>query len=326
MAEKTRDVASICNALVDILVDVEEETLKEFGLRKGIMHLVGSEEQNRALAKLKDHTKTVELGGSSLNAIRALAALDLKTFFAGCVANDSYGNTISERMSALKIDFDLGRSTEPTGTCLILITPDGERTMLTHLGASRLYTHAHIPFEEIAKAKVFHFAGYQWDTEDQKHAILKALNAAKNAGTLISFDVADPFVVEKHRQDFKRIMVEYADVIFANREEARLLFDNAHPEDAIREMAGEKRIAVIKLGGDGALAAQGNKSVKIAPVKTTVIDTTAAGDMFAGGFLYGLVRGLSLEECGKIAATLAADVISRVGATLSTGAIDRVRR
>jgi sugar/nucleoside kinase (ribokinase family) len=321
---KKYDVTAVCNALMDILVQATDADVAALKLKKGVMTLVTADQQRKILKHFTDHDKTVELGGSAMNAIRALALLGKKTAFAGMVSDDEFGLQIRDRMSALGIHSQLGESGEPTGTCLILVTPDGERTMATCLGASRLYDDSHIPVKELKESRIFHFCGYQWDTEEQKSAISTAIEVAKSNGCLISFDVADPFVVRNHRADFLDMIKKCADIVFANEEEAKLLFNNT-AEEAGHRIAQAGAIAVIKLGSRGAMICQESKVIPVAPVKTTVVDTTAAGDMFAGGFLFGLSSDCTLEESGKMAAALASDVISRYGAVLSEGAITAVR-
>jgi sugar/nucleoside kinase (ribokinase family) len=317
---KTHDVVGICNALVDILVEVQESDIAALELKKGVMHLVDADRQAKVLAHFRDLPHAVELGGSALNAIRTMAQLGRKTAFAGMVGDDDFGHRIVKRMEQLGIEAHLGRSREPTGSCVVLITPDGERTMNTHLGASRLYGDSEVPHQAIATAKVLHFCGYQWDTDGQKSAIRRAIQTATTSDTLVSFDVADPFVVDRNREAFLDVIHRDADVVFSNREEARMLFGDT-PEVAARKIAESGAIAVVKLGAEGALVATRDKTHRIAPVATHVIDTTAAGDMFAAGFLFGLTLGRPLEVCGRMAATMASDVISRVGATVSDAAL-----
>jgi sugar/nucleoside kinase (ribokinase family) len=289
------------------------------------MTLVDRPTQEALLQQFKGQQKAIELGGSSLNAIRALALLDNRTAFAGMISDDTFGQKIRQRMEELRIKGHIYSSeTEATGTCMVFVTPDGERTMATYLGASRLYNKTHIPRQDIADSKVFHFCGYQWDTEGQKEGILAAVEEAKKADTLVSFDLADPFVVQHHKDKFAALLKQ-ADVIFANREEAKLLY-GLTPEETAEKLAEHGAIAVIKLGAEGALIRQENHVVKVQPVATKVVDTTAAGDMFAAGFLHGLTSQRPLDECGRIAATLASDVISRYGATLSSQIINDIKR
>jgi sugar/nucleoside kinase (ribokinase family) len=322
---KTYDITSVCNALMDVLIETTDEDIKQLGLTKGIMHLVDSARQAEVLNHFKLKPRVTELGGSSMNAIRTLAGLGHKTVFAGMVNDDEFGNIIRQRMSSLGIKSYLGGHNDAsTGSCLILITPDGERTMNTNLGASRLYNSTHIPHKEIAESHVFHFCGYQWDTDEQKTALKNSIKTAHDNNTIISFDIADPFVVSRNRDDFINLITAEADIVFANKEEARLLF-NTTPEDAARRIAATGSIAVVKLGADGALVVKGKEEFRIAPVATRVVDTTAAGDMFAAGFLHGFLKGRDLSVCGVMAATLASDVISRVGAIVSEKAMTTVR-
>ncbi len=322
---KDHDVVGICNALVDILIKADDADIKALGLTKGIMHLVDAPRQAAVLNHFGKTQQVVELGGSAMNAIRTLAQLGQKTVFAGMVARDDFGGKIEVRMAQLGIKASLGHSQEPTGSCVILVTPDGERTMNTHLGASRLYGEAQVPHADIKASKVLHFCGYQWDTDGQKHAIKTAMATAAASDTLVSFDVADPFVVDRYRDEFLQVISEHADVVFSNKEEAKMLFGTT-PAEAAQRIAATGAIAVIKLGAEGALIQQGSQVYQVAVVPTTVVDTTAAGDMFAAGFLYGLTRGKPLPVCGQMAARIASDVISRVGATVSDAALADLAR
>lgn len=324
MLQKNYDVITICNALMDIVVDASEDDIQRFALTKGHMHLVDANKQKELLQHFSSRQQTIELGGSAMNAVRALALLKKKAIFVGMVAQDSFGAQIQKRMSELDITSHLHTSTqEPTGTCLILVTPDGERTMNTHLGASRLYNKQVIPSDELSQTSVLHISGYQWDTEDQKQAIGTALGLAEKAGSLVSFDVADPHVVSVHGADFRKVIENHADIVFANREESFLLY-GLNPEETAQKISDMGAMAVIKLGAEGALIQKGKDKVRVQSVKTHVVDTTGAGDMFAAGVLYGLISALPLSDCGKIAALLASDVISRYGAHLSDEVISQV--
>lgn len=321
---KTLDVVSICNALVDILVTASDKDIQSLNLNKGIMHLVDDARQQEVIAHFKNTQTTKELGGSSMNAIRTLAALGSRTSFAGTIGHDSYGDLIQSRMKDLGIASHISKVDAHTGLCFILVTPDGERTMNTNLGASCLYDEKIVPAKDIEAAKIFHFSGYQWANPTQIATIKKAMMIAKEAGTLISFDVADPFVCRNSRAEFVSVIEEYADIVFANREEALLLYEST-PEHACNRIADSGAIAVIKLGAEGALIGKGKDRYAIAPVATKVMDTTGAGDMFASGFLYGVTQNKSLEVSGKIAATLASDVISRLGANVSAEGLARAK-
>lgn len=313
---KKLHVTSLCNALMDILLEVEHADIQNLALRKGEMHLVDDAKQQEVLQYLNGRERHVELGGSAMNAMRGVSFLGGKTAFAGMVGRDEFGRKIQERMSELRIDAHLGQTDAAhTGICVVLVTPDGERTMVTSLGASRLYTEHTVPAAAIADADVFHHCGYQWDTSTQRDAILRAVNLAKKSGVKVSFDVSDPFVVRQHRETFATFIENEADIVFANEEEAKLLF-GLEAEETAEKIAKTGAIAVIKLGAKGALIRSPEETIQVAPVPTKVVDTTGAGDMFAGGFLYGLTHGKPLAECGRLGASLASNVISRIGAVL----------
>lgn len=324
---KTYHVSTICNALVDVFLKATDYDIKVLDLNKGKMHLVDKKQQEKILQHFTKQRQAIELGGSALNLIKAMAQLNKKTFFAGVVSDDFFGSKIKNKLNELNIQYKLGsNSTESTGSCVILVTPDGERTLNTYLGASRLYDQSFIPSKDIAQSEIFHFSGYQWDTPDQKKGILKAIDVAKKNNCLLSFDLADPFVVERHREDFVKIIEKYADIVFANREESKLLY-GLTPEDTASKINKHGATAVIKLDKEGALikSTEQEPFIKIPVVKTKVIDTTGAGDMFAAGFLYGIVSKKSYERCGTIAAHLASDVISRYGAFLSEEIIEKIQ-
>lgn len=321
---KKYHVSSVCNALMDIVIDAEDKDLQALEMTKGIMHLVDQEKQNALLKHFADKNKTVELGGSSMNAIRTLSQLGKNTFFAGMVSEDSYGSQIEDRLTTVGIESAIAHGEGGTGTCVILVTPDGERTMNTHLGASRLYSESIIPHEKIAESEVFHFCGYQWDTNDQKAGIKAAIETAKNAGTKVSFDIADPFVVNLHKDDFIDVIKSDVDIVFANEEEAKILLGKSVEETA-KFITDAGAIAVIKLGAKGAMIRSGENVYMVEPVATEVVDTTAAGDMFAAGFLHGYTSQKPLSDCGVIAASMASDVISRYGATVSQEALDKFK-
>tara|TARA_B100000902_G_scaffold388489_1_gene434240 strand:- start:102 stop:1091 length:990 start_codon:yes stop_codon:yes gene_type:complete len=322
---KTLDVVSICNALIDLLIQAEESDIQSLDLNKGIMHLVDADRQKTVLSHFEGHETTTQLGGSCLNAIRTLAALDAKTAFAGMIGPDAFGKNIREKMSALGIQAALKEhKNEDTGTCAVLITPDGERTMNTNLGASCLFDESIVPEQEIKNSNIFHFCGYQWSSPEQIKAIETAIKIGRSSNTLISFDVADPFVVQNCREDFKKIIDSDTDVVFANEEESKMLYDSS-PEEAAAKISASGAIAVIKLGAKGALIQRGEEVVKVSAEPTTVVDTTGAGDMFAAGFLYGLSKDKDLATCGKMAAIAAGDTISHIGASVGDAAIRKIK-
>jgi sugar/nucleoside kinase (ribokinase family) len=312
------DVSSICNALVDVMFKASDNDLKKFNLSKGKMCLTSKEEQEKIIAHFPREAAIIQLGGSCLNTIRALSTMKANTFFSGVVNNDEFGEKIREQFSQLNISDDLHiTNKENTGSCVVLVTPDGERSFSTYLGASRLFDKDMVPSAAIKNSKIFHFCGYQWDTEKQKESMWKALKVAKDSNIKISFDVADPFVVEKNKDDFRLIIKKYADITFANRQEAQMLY-GLDPNETANKIASYGGIAVVKLDSDGSILQKENESVHIPAKKVTVIDTTGAGDMFSAGFIYGWLNKKSLKECGTIGTSLASDVVGHYGAITSS--------
>lgn len=319
---KTLDVVTLCNALMDVMVDVSYDDLTKLELTKGIMHLVDGDRQEQLLDYLGDRSKHTQLGGSGMNTIKALAQLGAKTSFAGMIGQDAFGTAITEKLAHLGIEGNLQKHpTAATGVCLVMLPPDKDRTMNTHLGASCLYDDTMVPGEAITKAKVFHFCGYQWDTESQKQAIKKAIEVAKANGTLISFDVADPFVINRSPDDIKDIVMNHADIVFANREETQTLFKHNDPSETLTQLTAGGKYFVHKKDKDGADVYHKGEVHSVDAQPVTVADTTGAGDMFAAGFLYGISRGESPLASARMATVLAADTVQTLGAIVSDKAV-----
>lgn len=321
---KTLDVVAICNALVDLIYDASDEELSSFGLTKGHMHLIDSATQAEMLEHFHGRDASIEVGGSALNAMRALAFLEKRTAFAGMVARDRYGESICNRLDSLGVENFLQYCERgATGTSLILVTPDGERTMNTSLGASCLFGPSIVPFSAISAAKILHVSAYQWSTRNQTETIGIAIRHALANDCRVSLDLADPAVVGAYRSELLEVIESQAHIVFANEEESRLLYGTSHEETAQR-IAKNGAVAVIKLGKRGSYVSDGNESFYQDAVPTTVVDTTAAGDMFAAGFLFGWVADNPLRSCAHTASVLASDVISRYGAVLERRVITEI--
>lgn len=316
MRKKELSVLAICNVLKDIIIKVTDEELVELGLSKGMMHLVSEETQQNILDKFASREKIVEMGGSGPNMIRTLSVLGATVSQGGMVGNDLYGELYLNRVNELGIKNNIRKApVGSTGTAIILISPDGERTMNTCLGMSRCYTTKDIPEVDIANSDYLIVTGYQWDTENQIEAINHAIRVAKHHGTKIVFDLSDPFCVNRHRETFLNMIEEFVDIVFSNHKEAQMLTgkDLEGSLIALSEMA---EIVVIKCGEKGSWIKTTTEQIFIASNKVNVIDTTAAGDMYAGGFMYGLIHDRPLEECGKLASFCAETVIQQVGASI----------
>jgi sugar/nucleoside kinase (ribokinase family) len=312
------DVVAIENALIDLLIRANDSDLKSFGMTKGIMQLVDEETQKNVLKKLGNAKPEVELGGSASNAIRGMAVLGAKTSYSSSVGDDAYGKAFASRMAELGIINRLSIiDGVHTGTCLVVVTPDSERTLNTYLGACRSYEPSFIPYDDIAKSKIFFSTGYMLDTQGQIDALHSAMDYALLHNAKVAFDVADPFIIKRHGQKTIFSLLEKTHLVFLNSEEAKILLGK-EPEDAALELSKTIEISVVKDGEKGAYIAHDEKVIFIPAKKVEVADTTGAGDMFAGGFMFGLCNGLTLEQSGQIATLLASDTVSYMGVRLSS--------
>ena len=309
-------VYGIGNPLIDIIVQVTEQELEYLGIHKGTMHLIDERRRSELLSHIKHKKLAYSCGGSCPNTIITLAALGIESSLAGKVGSDEYGTIYKERLQSLSVHDELVIcKQEHTGSSIILLTPDSERTMNTYLGANRLFEKTDICEQTVKSADYFHFTGYMWDTELQKTAVLRALELAHDADTKVSFDIADPFAVGRNRDAFLSLITDHAHVVFANSEEARILFNNYDAYECCKSMGKLCETAIVKNGKMGSYISHKRKITRI-PVQgpVTPTDTTGAGDIYAAGFLYGLCRELPLETAGYIASVLAGEIIQHRGA------------
>lgn len=319
------DAVCIENALIDMLIHVTEDQLKDLGMTKGVMQLVDRQTQHQILEKLHGLKPEVELGGSASNAMRGMAILGGNTVYSSSVGQDTHGDVFSNRLGDLKIGNRLSVTNEaPTGISLVAITPDKERTMNTFLGACRSYQKEDVPFDDIRKAKLFFSTGYMLDTQNQIDALHAALDFALLNDVKIAFDVADPFVIVRHGKQTILDLLQKTHLVFANSHEAQMLV-GCQGEKAALEISKIVQYAVVKDAGNGAYVAHNDEVTYVPAQKVSVADTTGAGDMFAGGFMYGLCKGLPLSTCGEIATILASDTIQHVGVRLSQNIYERVK-
>ena len=313
-------VYGIGNPLIDVIIRVNDEDLRELALDKGIMHLVTEERQREILDYLSGRPIGYRPGGSAPNTLLALAGLGIDGVISGKIGDDDFGRTYGEQVAAYGITSRLAMGDGMTGSSIILITPDGERTMNTHLGMCQQFTVADLDEELLAKADYLYFTGYMWDTEVQKESILRAIKVCRANGAKIVFDVADPFAVGRYKDDFLRLFKEEVDVGFCNTSEAAILFDlesGKGPEQnqQAAELLGDLvETAVLKIGKDGSLVRNGGTTIHTPGESVQVVDTTGAGDMFAAGFLAGLALGKPMDQCGKLAGDLAEMIIGQTGA------------
>lgn len=308
------DVFGIGNPLIDIVADVDDADLSILKLNKGTMHLVSLEERARILDKIESREVTYSCGGSCPNTIIALGSFGLKVALGGKVGDDEHGGIYRDRLASFDVRSELRTGEGVTGTSIILVSPDAERTMNTYLGVNRQFEKSDVDPEVVKDAKYFYFTGYMWDTELQKEAILYCLDLAKDAGKRIIFDVADPFAVDRNKTEFPNLITEHADIVFANREEAKILFDSDDAEQCAQRLSEMCEIAVVKNGSAGSIVAGDGQLHHIPVRKVGAVDTTGAGDMYAAGFIYGLANGFPLRDSGVCASYLASQIVTVRGA------------
>jgi sugar/nucleoside kinase (ribokinase family) len=311
------DVFGMCNPLYDIQAEVPDTLLAELGVAKGGMFLIEEAQQKEMVARIYEHIVNAESGGSGANTMIGIAMLGGSACYTGKIGKDEHGDLYADKLREKGVQVNMAAGQGTTGICLVLVSPDAERTLCTYLGICRELGPDDVQADLIAQSKYLYVTGYLWDTDTQKAAVLKAMEAAKAAGVKVALSLSDPFCVNRHKADFLQIVKAHVDLVIGNHEEAMALTDTDNPHDAIRAMAPWCDLAAVTMGGDGSLLRQGDQLVEIAPYKVIPVDTTGAGDMYAAGLLYGLTQGLPLEKTGKLAGYLAAQVVAKLGPRLN---------
>lgn len=312
---QTYDVVAIGNAIVDVIAAADHELLEREQLPAGSMRLIDAERAVDLYAKMGPGREIS--GGAAANTLAGMAALGCRASFIGQVADDQLGEVYVHDLRAAGVACDVPpRPGEPpTGRCLILVTPDGQRTMNTFLGASHYLPADAIDAALIGSARTLLLEGYMWDPPEPRAAMRRAIELARAAGTRIAFGTCADFCVKMHGDDFRALIADgLVDILFANEEELALLGES-EVEGAIASLAGQVETLVVTRGEHGALAVKGGKRFEIAALPVDkVVDTTGAGDLFAAGFLAGEARGGSVDDCLRLGAIAAAEVISHYGA------------
>ncbi|PJZ68260.1 adenosine kinase [Leptospira perolatii] len=315
---KHYDVFGVGNALVDILVMTDDMFIKNLGWNKGIMTLVDSETQGNVLTALADKKKELRSGGSAANTMIALANSGGTGTYTGKVSEDTYGEFYKKDMEAAGILFEVQPVKEGhTGTCVILTTPDAERTMLTHLGISSTLQKSDIDLERLKASKFSYVEGYLWDGPSTKDACLLTMEESKKSGVKVAFTYSDPFCVNRSREDFIRLTKDYCDVVFCNADEAKALANTNSKEDAIKFISSLCPNVFMTDSENGAFVGETGsiRHVSGFPAEK-LLDTTGAGDCFSAGVLYGLTHGYSLERSAKWGNYVASRIVQEIGPRL----------
>jgi sugar/nucleoside kinase (ribokinase family) len=310
----TYDLCAIGNALVDIIVSTDDEFLRKHSVAKGAMTLV----DDKTASELYAHSgSAVEMssGGSAANTLAGVASLGGNAAFMGKVGGDQFGDVFAHDLRAQNIVFSSPVSPDlPTGRCLILVTPDAQRSMSTYLGAAVEFGTEDIDAQLVQHSSITYLEGYLFDKEPAKQAFLKASKLSHDAGKKMALTLSDTFCVMRHREAFLDLVRNQVDILFANENEIQTLYETKDLNAAIKAVRAHTDIAVVTLGSKGALVVSGENTYEIPPHPVaSVIDTTGAGDLFAAGFLYGHTHGKALAESARIGAIAAAEVISHYG-------------
>ncbi len=316
MPDRRLDVLAIGNAIVDVIADAGDGFLAEWGMHKGAMRLIDQAEATRLYDAMGPGRELS--GGSAANTVAGLASLGLRTGFIGQLADDQLGAIFTHDIRSLGVEFDTAPRSDvgATALCLILVTPDAQRTMNTFLGAAQMLEPDAVDPAHVAQAKIVYLEGYLWDPAAPRAAMYKAMDAARDAGTKVAFTLSDSFVVDRHRTDLKQLLDERRiDILFANEAEILQLAGAGECHEAMASLASRVETLVVTRSEHGAMAVRGEEQAEVpAEPIARLVDTTGAGDLFAAGFLAGEARGLGLERSLKLGAICAAEVIQHYGA------------
>ena len=315
------DLLVLGNAIVDVIARTDEDFLSRQGVPKGAMQLI-DEARAQALFEAMGPT-TIVSGGSGSNTAAGAALLGAKTGFIGKVRDDELGTLFTHDLKAIGVRFDVAPATDGPATArsFILVTPDGERTMNTYLGACQGLSPADVDEATAASARVVYLEGYLWDPPQAKEAFRKAVEIAHGAGNAVALTLSDTFCVDRYRDEFRDLVRNSVDILFANIGELKSLYQTDDAEAAIaalreeRDAKGKHMLGLVTRSAEGALVVKGGevKAVEASPVRE-VVDTTGAGDLFAAGFLAGHARGLDYVASARLGTLAAAEVIEHIGA------------
>lgn len=327
MSNRSTGVTGIGNAIVDVLAHTEDDFLSRNGMAKGAMTLIEADEAERLYEQMGSGVECS--GGSAANSMVALASLGGQASYIGKVRDDLLGQVFRREISAAGVSFSTPAATAgpATARCLVFVTPDAQRTMQTFLGASATLGPEDVDPETVAAAGITFLEGYLWDPPPAKEAFLKAAEIAHGAGRRVALTLSDPFCVDRHREEFRDLVDRHIDVLLANEAEVISLYEADGFDEAIGRLRGRCEITAVTRGEKGSLILSASEVIEIEADRVErVVDTTGAGDLFAGGFLFGLSQGRDLAACGRIASIAAGEIIGHFGARPEVSLKELVQR
>jgi sugar/nucleoside kinase (ribokinase family) len=328
MSQNPIDVLTLGNAIVDVLAQTDEAFLVAQNVHKGAMQLIDEQRAEQLYGAMGP--ATIVSGGSGANTAAGIASFGVRAGFIGKVKNDETGRLFAHDLKAIDVHYDVALAEEGPATArsFILVTPDGERTMNTYLGACQNLTPDDVNPETVRASSIVYLEGYLWDPPAAKEAFRKAVKIAHESGNKVALTLSDAFCVDRYRDEFLGLMRDGSlDILFANIHELQSLYGTSDPDTALAALREETVLGVVTRSADGALVVSrgATKAVRAYPVER-VVDTTGAGDLFASGFLAGLTRGLDLTDCARLGGLAAAEIISHLGARPQASLRDLARQ
>ncbi len=314
-AKPPYDVTGIGNAIVDVISRESDDFIAELALTKGAMTLIDTARAEEIYARMGQAVE--ESGGSAGNTMAGIASLGGRAAFIGKVKDDQLGDIFAHDIRAAGVDFTTPRASDSAATacCLVVVTPDAQRTMNTYLGVAVELGPEDVPEDLIRDSAVTYMEGYLWDPPKAKQAFLKAVEIAHGAGRKVSLSLSDPFCVERHHREFLDLVENHVDILFANEDEIMALYETDDFDHAVDAVRGKCDLAALTRSDQGSVLVGANETVEIAVERVAnPVDSTGAGDLYAAGLLYGLTQDKSLAEAGRIASIVAAEVIGHMGA------------
>lgn len=324
------DVFGVGNAIMDMQVQCDDAFLEKMGIEKGVMTLVDERRQKEILHALSEHNVNFCSGGSAANTIVGIADMGGKAAYACKTGADDFGKRYLDEMKEIGITIEVPQNEGQNGTCVVLITPDAQRTMLTNLGISSSLEAGDIIESEVAKAKYLYVEGYLFAGDSTKAAALKAIEYAVNNGVKVALTVSDPFLIDLFKEQFQELIEGPVDLLFCNEDEARALTGLDDPIHCAHKIHKHCENVALTLGKRGSIIMHKGETLPVEGVETDAIDTTGAGDMYAAGVLYGITNGLAWQKAGHLGSHAAGLVVSQLGARLpaplTSASIDQLLR
>lgn len=316
---KKYDVFGVGNALVDVLAQVDDQLVGDFELPKGSMNLMDSEQQASVLTKLEQSSLQLASGGSAANTMVAIAQSGGTGVYIGQVAHDPHGEFYKKDMQESGIEFPVELAPEsslPTGTSVILTTPDAERTMCTHLGISTSLTKSNVDFDLLSQSRISYIEGYLWDADEPRAVCMETFEQSKKRGVKTAFTFSDAFLIDRFAGDFGTLLDEYCDIVFCNADETMKFFGSDDLNDCNQKLAQRVELGFVTNGPDGCFVLQNGNIEHVGGYKVTAVDTVGAGDAFAGGVLYGLANDMPAALAARWGNYFASRVVAKIGPRL----------